>query len=90
MDSRITKETTIYYARIMPTIGIYDLLEAKIRTVDETWFVAIDIKARHAYMFNDSDVGRVVFFTREEALAVVKAAESNKQNVSNETYYEEY
>lgn len=89
MDKRIVKKAQIYYAKIMPTIGIYDLLELKVRTVEDTWFVAVENKSK-AYMFNESDINKIVFFDRKEALGVVKEAEAHKKVVSDETYYEEY
>lgn len=90
--SDLKRKETIYYARIMPSCYIYDVCELIVRTVKEDWFVAIDKRDKHAYLFNDSDLNKIVFKNRKEALDKVKLAESNKRNNINETeiYYEEY
>ena len=36
----LKKKDTVYYARIIPNCGYYDVLELKVRTVEETWFSA--------------------------------------------------
>lgn len=79
----------VYYARIMPTVGVYEILELKIRTIEETYFVGIDKQTKHAYLFPNSYMDKLVFKARKSALKVVKEAEKNKIEVSNETYYEE-
>ena len=53
-------------------------------------FVGIDKRDKRAYIFNDSDINKVVFKNRKEALKKVLDAEANKKYVNNETYYEEY
>lgn len=46
---------------------------------------------QHAYLFNYSDLGEVVFHDRKQALNKVLAAEANnKKKISKETFYEEY
>lgn len=45
---------------------------------------------KHAYLLNISDIGKLVFFDRKEALRVVKESEKNKKKILNEKYYEEY
>lgn len=87
---KLNKYDIIYYARIMPTIGIYDLIELKIRTVEEDWFTATEERTQHAFIFKVSDFGNKVFINRNEALAKVKEAEKYKKKISDERYYEEY
>ena len=52
---------TIYYARIMPTLGIYDVCELKIRTVADTYFVGTDKRDKRAYLFSYNAVGKCIF-----------------------------
>lgn len=90
MDKEIKKSDVIYYARVMPTVGLYEIVEIKVRTVTEDYIVGIDKNTKHAFMFYFDDINRTIFFDRNEALKVVKAAEKNGKKVSDEKYYEEY
>ena len=38
----IHKSDIVYHTRILPTVGIYDLDELKIRTVTETYFIGVE------------------------------------------------
>ena len=42
MSNTVNKGDIIYYARIMPNLGIFDVYELKIRTVADTYFVGTD------------------------------------------------
>ena len=81
---------TLYYARIMPRLGILDVYDLKVRTVEDTYFVAIDKRDKKSYLFSYNDINKTVFTNREEALSKVKKEEKNKPKISTETYYEEY
>ena len=81
---------TIYYARIMPTLGTYDVCELKIRTVADTYFVGTDKRDKRAYLFSYNAVGKCIFSNRKDAVEKVITAEENSQKVSKERYYEEY
>ena len=81
---------TLYYARVMPKLGIFDVYDLKVRTIAGTYFVAIDKRDKKSYLFNFTDINKTVFANREEALNKTKEAEKNKPKVSTETYYEEY
>ena len=80
----------VYYARIMPTLGIYDVCELKIRTVTDTYFVGTDKRDKRAYLFSYNAVGKCIFSNRKDAVEKAIAAEENSPKVSKETYYEEY
>ena len=81
----------VYHARILPSLGIYDLNELKIRTVEEDYFVGTDKHSKRAHLFSYDDIGKNIFINRSEALDKVKEAEANrKDNPIKETYYEEY
>lgn len=85
----LTKGQIVYYARIMPTVGIYEILELKIRTVEDTFFVGTEKSTKHAYLFGYYCLDKQVFKDRKKALNLVKEAEKNKIEISNEIYYEE-
>lgn len=79
----------LYYARIIPNAGIYDVLEIKIRSIYDTYFVGIEKFEKQAFLFNYSDIDKTIFKDRTKALDLVKEAEKNKKNISMEIYYEE-
>ena len=62
----------VYYARIMPKLGIFDVYDLKVRTVEDTYFVAIDKRDKKSYLFSYNDINKTVFTNREEALSKVK------------------
>ena len=81
----------VYYARIMPTLGIYDVCELKIRTVADTYFVGTDKRDKRAFLLPYSAIGEYVFIDRKDAVdKATIAEENNKRIISTETYYEEY
>lgn len=84
------KKDIVYYARVIPNTGIYDVCELKIRTVKDDWFVGVDRRDKRAYLFYDKDICNVIFFNRNNALEKVRTAEANKKVINQETYYEEY
>lgn len=89
--SDLKKKDTVFYTRIIPQAGIYDVLELKIRTVEDTWFVGIEKRDKQAFLFPDNTLGKTIFTDRKKALGKVKIAESSKkENINNQVYYEEY
>lgn len=80
----------VYHARILPSLGIYDLNELKIRTIADNYFVGVEKKEKKAFLFPYSSIGKTVFVNRKDALNKVKEAEENREVISTETYYEEY
>lgn len=86
---RLKRKDTLYYARIIPTVGIYEVCEIVLRTVRDDWFVGIDKRDKHAFLFSYNDINNVLFENRRDALEKVKEAEKNKKPISEETYYEE-
>ena len=88
--SDLKRKDIIYYARIIPTSSVYEVCELIVRTVEDNWFAGIDKRDKRAYIFSDSDINKIVFKNRKDALKKVLDAEANKKDVNNETYYEEY
>ena len=87
MDVKVKDK--LFYARIIPRVGIYDVLELTVRTVRDTYFTCIEKRDKHAYLFHNRDLNIIVFKNRQDALDRVLAAEKNKPKVSDEIYYEE-
>ena len=86
----ITKGQIVYYARILPNLGVYDVIDLKIRTVEKDWFCGTDKFSKQAFLFDNEDLEHIVFIDRKSALEFVKDAEKNKTQFNTETYYEEY
>ena len=40
----INKGDTVYYTRVFPNTGTYDLCELRVRTVMDNWFCGVDKK----------------------------------------------
>ena len=64
----------MYYARILPPV--FDLCELFIRTVDDGWFAGVDKKDGVAHLFNDDDIGKIIFESWDDALEVLQREES--------------
>lgn len=62
------KGTIVYYAQILPTGDVYEVLTLKLRTVDKEarWFVGTDVKTKAAFLFNECDIGVVIFIDRKK------------------------
>lgn len=91
MTKVINKGDIVYYSRIMPTLGIFDVYELIVRTVSDTYFVGMEKRDKKVFLFSYSTIGDIVFFHRKDAVdKAMIAEENNKQVVSTETYYEEY
>lgn len=86
----ITIGDTLYFARIIPTVGIYNVLDLKVRTVENDYFACIDKRDKNAFLFSYKDINNTIFQYRKDALFKVKEAEENKPKLQSETYYEEY
>lgn len=89
-NKEIKKSDLVYYARIIPTSGLYEVIDLKVRTVADDFFVGIEKNTKHAYIFKISDINNIVFFDRKAALDLVKEAGKNGKKISDERYYEEY
>lgn len=74
-ENKIEKGMTVYYAQCMPNVGVFDLLELTLRTVEDTWFVGIEKKDKQAFLFSKKDIDKCIFFDRKDALMTVKEAE---------------
>ena len=87
---QLKRKDIVYYARIIPNTGIYEVCELIVRTVADDYFAGMDKRDKRTYLFGYNAIGNTVFINRKDALNKVKIAESNKKDISSETYYEEY
>ena len=89
-QSAIAVGDTLYFARIIPTVGIYNVLDLKVRTIENDYFACIDKRDKNAFLFSYKDINNTIFQYRKDALLKVKESEENKPKLQSETYYEEY
>ena len=74
----LKKSDVVYRTRILPTVGVYDLDELKIRTVEDTYFVGVEKRNKTAFLLPYSSIGKTVFIDRKEALKKIREAEKNR------------
>lgn len=80
----LNKGDKVYYARIIESSNIFDVLDLTIRTVQDDWFVGIEKRDQQAFLFRKSDIGIRIFLDRDEALNKVLDAEKNKKIILEE------
>lgn len=88
----------LYYAQIMIPLGVYEVIELKVRTIAEledgsdSYFCGIDIKDERAYLFEFDDLDKSIFKDRDKCLFLVNQTEYEHKDdiISEETYYEDY
>lgn len=81
---QLKKKDKLYYARILPQVGTYEVCELFIRTVSDSWFVGIDKMDKHTYLFSYNDIDKILFFNREIALLkVIDSEEKQKYNMED-------
>ena len=73
------KGSVVYYAILIPKNHVYEVCELKIRTVEETWFVGVDKRDKHAYLLNTTDINQTVFEKRQDALSLVKEMQNTDE-----------
>lgn len=75
----------VFYTRILPTAGIYDLLEIKLRTVEDTYIVGCDEKDHTAYLVSEIEAETCIFTSRKDALNKIKEEKKKgKENIWKE------
>ena len=75
---QISKGTKVYWTRIHPQICVYDLYDLTVRSIYDTYFVAVDKKSKQSYLFSYDAIDKVVFFERSVALEILKEKEGEK------------
>lgn len=88
-EHEIKKKDILYYAQILPKVGIYNVCEMIVCTLYEDYFACMDKREKKRYLFYYSDIDKILFANKLEALTLVTDAEKDKPKVSNERFYEE-
>lgn len=90
LEPKIKKGDQLYFSRILPNVGIYEVCDVKVRTVANSWFSVTEKRTHKTFLFSYADINKTIFYNREEAVWIVKEQEKNKKIISDEKYYEEY
>lgn len=84
-DKMIKRGDVVFYAQCLEPVGVFEVLELTVRTVEDSWFVGLEKKEKQALLFSKKDIDKCIFFDRHDALMTVKEAQSNcKKKVSDE------
>lgn len=86
----VRKGMVLYYARILKAVGIYEVSELLIRTVEDDYFVGVDKRDKHVYLFSYNNLNQLIFNDRQKCLDTVLDSEKNAPKISSEKQYEEY
>lgn len=65
---RLKKGDIVYYTRIMPSQNYYDILELKIATVYNNYYVGVEKREKTRRIFYDSEINNTIFLNRKDAL----------------------
>ena len=74
----IKVKDVVYFTRIMPTLGIFEVCEITIRYVDDRWGTGVDKRDKRVHPFTINDYNKRFFINRKDALNAVKEAEKHK------------
>lgn len=93
-DDDIKLGDKIYYARAFPNVGLYEIVELKIRTInkdnpDKPWYVGT-YRSGSSFLFTHSQINTDFFFDRQAALAKVKETEKNGKHFSKSENEDDY
>lgn len=80
----IGKGSVVYWGRTHPETGIFEVCELTVRTVYPECFVGVDKDSKRAHIISYEECDETVFDDRNQALAVVKAAEKNKKELTTD------
>lgn len=61
-----------------------------IRTVEDDYFVGVDKRDKHVYLFSYNNLNQLIFNDRQKCLDTVLDSEKNAPKISSEKEYEEY
>ena len=75
----LEKGDVVYYAKVIPNLGIYEVCELRIRTTKDTYFVGIDERTKNACLFNNDYLDKIVFTNKKEATKIVKESKRQKE-----------
>lgn len=73
----IKRGDEVYYARIIPQVGVCYVQNLRVRTIYVDSFVGVDTVTKNAQFLSGKCVGKTVFTKRNEAQKVVKEVQKS-------------
>lgn len=67
----LVKGQKVYYARVFESVGMFEVIDLKIRAVEDTWFVGTEQRTKQAFLFGMNAIDKTVFLDRQQALDLV-------------------
>lgn len=61
----------------MHTVGTFNVLELKVRTVEDGWFAGVEKTNKQAYLLPYIELKHTIFLNRNKALKLVQKEEKN-------------
>ena len=77
----MTRGDIYYYGRALSS-GVFEICELKINTITSNYFTGVDKRDKRTYLFDNSDIDKIVFKNRQDALNYIRDKES-KYNEAN-------
>ena len=71
----MNKGDIYYYVRVLKKFNICEILDLKIRTVAEDYFVGVEKKEKQCFLFNYSDIDNIIFKNKKDALEKIMLLE---------------
>ena len=87
---QLKRKDILYYARIHLKVKLFEVCELIVNTIQPSYFVAVDKRDKHSYLFSYNDIGNILFADRNIALQKVVEAETKESKDNYKTDYEEY
>ena len=67
--TKLNKNDTVYFVKILPNPEFSEIYDLHIRTVGEDYYVGLDnTTSKHAYVFKEKDIDKTIFLDRADAL----------------------
>ena len=85
----LTKGQKVYYARIFESVGMFEVIDLKIRAVEDTWFVGTEQRTKQAFLFGMNAIDKTVFLDRQQALDLVLDAQEKYKKTHKDKDKEE-
>lgn len=76
----MSKGDHVYLCEVVPSCGIFELLDLVIRTVTDTYAVGVDEKTKQAHLFTYDMMDEYVFHHRIDALEALRDFRGRYEN----------
>lgn len=85
--SNLERGDNLIYARIMPKIGYYELLDVHLVSHNDKYCTVTDVKTKQTYIIERNSIKKLLYTNRKLALMYLK--EQKDKNKDLAIYYDE-